>query len=54
MADDRSRTSGLELLIDKYRDSFRIPENLNHYDEDDFQKAEKKYLHYCLSTGQCR
>ena len=35
----------------KYKEAFRISENLNHYSESDFQAAERKYLKYAL-TGR--
>ena len=45
--------NGLKALIKRYRRKFRVKENLNHYSEEDFQKAEKKYLKFCLTTGKC-
>jgi len=45
--------NGLKALIKKYRKKFRIPENLDHYGEDDYRQAEKKYLKFCLTTGRC-
>jgi len=47
------QTNGLKALISKYRKKFRISENLNHYSKEDYQKAEKKYLKFCLTTGKC-
>ena len=43
--------SGLLLLIKRYKEIFRISENLDHYSESDYQAAEKKYLKYAL-TGK--
>lgn len=43
---------GLELLIKKYREKFRISENLNHYSDEDLKKAEKKFLKYVLGHTQ--
>ncbi len=40
--------NGLELLIERYREKFRIPENLNYYSDEDYKKAEKKFLKYIL------
>jgi hypothetical protein len=40
--------TGLELLLQRYRRIFRIPENLNHYSKTDYQIAEKKFLKYAL------
>jgi len=45
--------NGLECLLDRFRNSFRIPENLNHYSKEDFQLAEKKYIKYCINYGFC-
>ena len=45
--------NGLERLLDRFRNAFRIPENLNHYSKKDFQKAEKKYIKYCINYGMC-
>jgi len=47
------KKNGLKALIKKYRKKFRIPENIDHYAEDDFRRAEKKYLKFCLTTGGC-
>ncbi len=46
-------TNGMDRLVKKYRRQFRIPENLNHYSEADYQLAERKYLRFCLSSGSC-
>lgn len=51
---ERPNSTGLERLVEKYRDAFRIPENLNYYSEEDLPKVEKKFLHFCLTTGRCR
>jgi hypothetical protein len=45
--------SGAKLLVKKYRETFRIPENINYYSKEDYQRAEKKYLKFCLTTGTC-
>jgi hypothetical protein len=46
-------SGGLESLVDKYRDQFRIPENTGHYDEQQLKEAEKRYVKYCLTSGKC-
>jgi hypothetical protein len=51
MADTPDRTTGIKLLIKNLKKEFRIPENLEHYSEKDFQEAEKKYLKFCLQNG---
>jgi len=44
--------NGLELLLQKYKRIFRVPENLNYYSKTDYQIAEKKFLKYVLArTG---
>lgn len=43
--------NGLECLLKHLRNSFRIPENLNHYTKKDFRVAEKKYIKYCINQG---
>ena len=40
--------SGLQELIKKYRTLFRIPENVNHYSDEDYRLAERKFLKYLL------
>ncbi len=47
------QTTGTELLLKKFRNNFRIPENINYYSKEDYQQAEKKYLRFCLTTGMC-
>lgn len=42
---------GIRRLIRKYRRKFRIPENLNHYSEEDFAEAEKRFVKLCLREG---
>lgn len=43
--------NGIQLLIKKHKDIFRMPENLEHYSQEDFKAAEKKYLKFIL-TGR--
>lgn len=43
--------SGIRLLVNRYREQFRIPENMNHYSETDYRKAERRYIKYALETG---
>jgi hypothetical protein len=46
------RSAGLELLIEKYKEIFRTSENLNHYSEQDFQAAERKFIKWALGGGE--
>jgi len=48
------KESGLKLLREMYRKKFRIPENTEHYNREDYKKAEKKYVKLCLTTGNCK
>jgi hypothetical protein len=42
---------GIERLIAAYVNAFRIPENLNHYAPDDFEKAQRQFVRFCLRQG---
>ena len=42
------KKSGIHLLLKKYRTPFRIPENQNHYSEQDYRKAERMFLKHAL------
>ena len=44
---------GIDRIVDKYRQQFRVPENLDYYSKRDFHKAERQYLRFCLTTGEC-
>ena len=48
MSKETNSNNGLELVIKKYREKFRIPENLEYYSEEDLRLAEKKFLKYVL------
>jgi hypothetical protein len=54
MGNSMKNTSGISLLIEEYRKRFRIPENLDHYSDEDFQEAEKKYIKYRLFHGNSK
>lgn len=47
----KTKENGLKLLVDECRKQFRIPENQNHYSEDDFLSAEKQFVKLCLRQG---
>ena len=51
--DPSDQPRGIDRLLDKYRERFRIPENLDHYSEADFHEAERQYLRFCLTNGSC-
>ena len=46
-----STRNGLECLLAHLRNTFRIPENLKYYSEEDFRVAEKKYIKHCINYG---
>ena len=48
MAQGSRCKSGIQLLLEKYRELFRIPENLDHYLDNDLRRAERKFLKYAL------
>ena len=46
--------SGLKVMVEKYKNMFRIPENVNHYSEEDYRLAERKFLKYLLEKRMSR
>ena len=52
MEKDLRNINGLQLLHNKYKDIFRIPENLNHYSKEDFRIAERKFLKWMLNGDE--
>ncbi len=51
---DYSQNSGIKLLVEKYRKKFRIAENFNHYSEENYKIAERKYLKFALGMGDSK
>jgi hypothetical protein len=51
MANSSNTNKGIRLLIKKYRNEFRRPENIYYYTENDFKAAEKRFVKFCL-TGR--
>ena len=49
-----SRNNGIKLLVEKYRKKFRIPENFNHYSEENYKIAERKYLKFALGMADSK
>jgi hypothetical protein len=52
MANPSHTDRGIQLLIKKYRNKFRCPENIDYYTENDLKKAEKKFVKFCLTGNQ--
>jgi len=48
MKKDAKKSTGMQLLVKRYKKIFRIPENLRYYSEKDYKSAEKKFLYYAL------
>ena len=44
---------GIDRIVAKYRQKFRVTENIEYYSEDDFHEAERQYLRFCLTNGRC-
>ena len=40
--------SGIRKLLERYRAIFRTEENRKYYGEEDYRKAERKFLKYAL------
>lgn len=49
MSNTMNSAMGIELLVEKCREKFRCSENTDFYDEDDYRKAERKYVKFCLN-----
>lgn len=43
------KDKGIRLLIQKYCNEFRRPENIDFYSEKDYKDAEKKFVKLCLA-----
>lgn len=48
------QNNGIKLLVEKYRKKFRIAENFNHYSEENYKIAERKYLKFVLGMGNSK
>jgi len=46
---DSKKNLGLIILTKQCREKFKILENLNHYSEKDYKKAERKFIKYILT-----
>ena len=49
MANSSNTNQGIRLLVQKCRNEFRRPENIDYYAENDFKAAEKKFVKFCLT-----
>lgn len=48
-----AESQGINRIVERYRERFRVPENLDYYSESDYHEAERQYLRYCLTNGSC-
>jgi hypothetical protein len=53
MANNPKKDKGIRLLIQKFRNEFRRPENIDFYSENDLKEAEKNFVKFCL-TGNTK
>ena len=51
MKDNPIQNTCIQLLLERYRTAFRIPENLEYHSEEDYKKAERRYLKYAIEHG---
>ena len=51
MTAGNSPNHGIERLVEAYITAFQIPENLNHYAPEDFEKAQRRFVRFCLQRG---
>lgn len=49
MANSSNTDQGIRLLVQKCRNEFRRPENIDYYAENDFKEAEKRFVKFCLT-----
>lgn len=52
MRNNFRKNAAIEELHRKYRKVFRIPENLNHYSEEDFKNAERNFIKHCIINAK--
>ena len=51
MKKDSWHKTDIELFLQRYRTEYRIRENLDHYTESDYKKAERRFLKYVVEQG---
>ncbi len=49
-----SKNTGIELLLKRCKDKFRIPENLNYYTQEDYRTAERKFIKHSIQEGSLK
>jgi hypothetical protein len=48
--DSRDKTD-IKLFLQRHRAEYRIQENIDHYPESDYKKAERRFLKYAVEQG---
>jgi hypothetical protein len=51
MKNQADQNCGIKLLMKKYREMFRVPENLNFYSEADLKIAERSFVRFAMARG---
>ena len=51
---EREIDKGLKLMVKQAKKKFGVPENIDHYSEDNYKKALKKYIKLCVLNGKCK
>ncbi len=52
MKKNDSKADGLKNLIAIYRKAFHLPENINHYSDQDFKNAERQFIKFMLQNRE--
>lgn len=52
MQKEISGNVGQVNLIRRIREAFRIPENTNHYFDEDYRIAERKFIKLAMTDGE--
>ena len=50
--DNLRANKGIKSLLEIYKALFRTPENLDHYSENDYRTAERRFLKYAIEQGK--
>jgi len=50
---DTKKDDGLRRMIRQGRRLFHIAENIDHYSDDSYREAEKKFVKFCVLEGRC-
>jgi hypothetical protein len=45
------KNSGTRALIRRYRQAFRIAENIDYYSAEDYKNAERQFIKFAVQSG---